>query len=46
MKRHGGHAFALSELQQYLSEARFEGFTSKQDGTFITFATRKAAPPM
>jgi len=44
MKRHGGHAFELSELQQYLSETRFEGFTSKQDGTFITFSTRKAAP--
>jgi ubiquinone/menaquinone biosynthesis C-methylase UbiE len=41
MKRHGGHAFELPELQQHLSEAGFEGFESKQYGTFITFSTRK-----
>ena len=46
LKRHGGHAFELPQLQQYLSEAGFEGFASKQDGTFITFSTSKAAPPI
>ena len=38
------HAFKLPELQQYLSEAGFEGFALKQDGTFITFSTHKAVP--
>jgi hypothetical protein len=38
------HAFELPELRQYLAEAGFEGFAAKQDGTFITFSTRKAAP--
>ena len=37
------HVFELPELQQYLTEAGFEGFVVKQDGTFITFSTRKAA---
>jgi SAM-dependent methyltransferase len=40
-QRKNMHVFELPELQQYLTEAGFEGFTSKQDGTFITFSTRK-----
>jgi ubiquinone/menaquinone biosynthesis C-methylase UbiE len=34
--------FALTELHQYLSEAGFEGFAWKQDGTFVTFSTHRA----
>ena len=43
MKRRGNmHAFEIPELQQYLTEAGFEGFESKLDGAFIMFSTRKA----
>ena len=36
------HAFKLPELQHYLTESGFEGFASKQDGTFMTFSTHRA----
>jgi SAM-dependent methyltransferase len=36
------HVFKLPELQQYVTEAGFEGFQSKFDGPVITFSTRKA----
>jgi SAM-dependent methyltransferase len=45
-QRKNMHAFELPELKQYLTEAGFEGFASKQDGTFITFSTSKAVPPI
>lgn len=44
-RRKNMHAFELPQLQQYLTEAGFEGFKSKLDGTFIMFSVRKAAPP-
>lgn len=36
------HAFELHELQEYLTEAGFEEFQYKQDGTSIAFNVRKA----
>lgn len=36
------HTFVLPELHQYLSEAGFEGFAWKQDGTFVMFSTHRA----
>ena len=36
------HDFAIPELQQYLSEAGFDGFAWKQDGTFVMFSTHRA----
>jgi SAM-dependent methyltransferase len=43
-RRKNMHVFELPELQQYLSEAGFEGFESTLDGAFIMFSTRKAMP--
>jgi len=36
------HAFHISDLQQYLAEAGFEGFEPRLDGTFLMFSARKA----
>jgi SAM-dependent methyltransferase len=41
-RRKNMHVFDLPKLQQYLSEAGFEGFESTLDGAFIMFKTRKA----
>jgi len=43
-RRKNMYAFELPKLRQYLTEAGFEGFASKLDGTFIMFSTRKAMP--
>jgi ubiquinone/menaquinone biosynthesis C-methylase UbiE len=43
-RRKNMHTFELPKLQQYLTEAGFEGFALKQDGDFIMFSTRKAMP--
>jgi hypothetical protein len=40
------YTFGLSELEQYLRQAGFEGFQPKLDGTFLMFCTRKALPSM
>jgi ubiquinone/menaquinone biosynthesis C-methylase UbiE len=40
-RRKNMHVFHIPDLQRYLAEAGFEGFESKQDGTFITFSARK-----
>jgi hypothetical protein len=36
------HTFELVELQQYLTEAGFEGFRYELDGIVLTFSARKA----
>jgi len=41
-RRKNMHVFELPKLQQYLSEAGFDGFESELDGAFIMFRTRKA----
>jgi SAM-dependent methyltransferase len=42
-RRKNMHAFELPGLQHDLAEAGFEGFSSKLDGDFVLFSTRKAA---
>jgi ubiquinone/menaquinone biosynthesis C-methylase UbiE len=43
VKKHSWvHTFELVELQQYLTEAGFEGFRYKLDGIVLTFSARKA----
>jgi SAM-dependent methyltransferase len=41
-KRSWLHTFELAELQQYLTEAGFEGFRPELDGIVLTFSARKA----
>jgi SAM-dependent methyltransferase len=41
-KRSWLHTFELVELQQYLTEAGFEGFQPELDGIVLTFSARKA----
>jgi SAM-dependent methyltransferase len=43
-KRSWLHTFELVELQQYLTEAGFEGFRPELDGIVLTFSARKAMP--
>ena len=43
-RRKNMHVFQIPDLQQYLTEAGFEGFEPKLDGTFLTFSARKAMP--
>jgi len=43
-KRSWLHTFELAELQQYLTEAGFEGFRPELDGIVLTFSARKAMP--
>jgi ubiquinone/menaquinone biosynthesis C-methylase UbiE len=38
------HTFDLVELQQYLTEAGFEGFRYELDGIVLTFSARRAVP--
>lgn len=38
------HTFELGELQQYVTEAGFEGFQPQVDGIVLTFSLRKAMP--
>ena len=43
-RRKNMHVFQIPDLQQYLTEAGFEGFGPKLDGTFLTFSACKAMP--
>lgn len=38
------HTFDLAELQHYLTEAGFEGFSYDLDGIILTFSARKKSP--
>jgi ubiquinone/menaquinone biosynthesis C-methylase UbiE len=43
-KRSWLHTFELDKLQQYLTEAGFEGFRPELDGIVLTFSARKTMP--
>jgi SAM-dependent methyltransferase len=43
-KRSWLHTFELGELEQYLTEAGFEGFRPELAGIVLTFSVRKAIP--
>jgi len=43
-RRKNMRVFQIPDLQRYLSEAGFEDFEPKLDGTFLMFNTRKAIP--
>jgi ubiquinone/menaquinone biosynthesis C-methylase UbiE len=44
-RRKNMHVFQIPDLEQYLTEAGFEGFEPKLDGTFLTFSARKVISP-
>jgi SAM-dependent methyltransferase len=45
-RRRQVHVFEIPELQRYLTEAGFEELRPIQDGSFLTFSTRKAMSRM
>lgn len=44
-QHHGTHIFEIHKLEQYLSEAGFEGFEPKVCGSLLLFRTQKAGGP-